>query len=454
MGLRDITLISSPLLQILQRLEMSLTMLKDAELQKLGDPAKQKDEALDIINSIYDNSVALSNISLQLETIGKLVRSASSEQMVQMGEIEKAGESDKDPLLPVHTHHEIVQSKPGKEQVSAMDTKINEGSTSEVANSFNNLPQHLKRRVIYTCILFLEDYEFEEDTLIQLSPTVIENYEPTYRVHKDVYEVIKQCCPDHEYAILMEEGEPNNMSPVTLHSTLLLGDKIFYLDMKIFERFYEAELLRTLKLQNECGSPINHVSHNCFVKLRFLRVLGLSSTEIKDLPTSVCNLRHLRYIDVSNTRIKKLPESVSKLCNLETLKLRDCSDPVALPKEMSTLINLQHLDLDGTHQLTSMPPRMGKLTNLQKLSKFIVGSAEGFRIEELKCMKKLRGSICIAKMENVTEDQANEFKLNYKVAIQKQEFQWSSSSQTTGMVLRAFQTGYPGTVSTDFKLST
>ncbi|XP_043714947.1 putative disease resistance protein At3g14460 [Telopea speciosissima] len=497
MGLGDITLICSPLLQVLQRLEMSLTMLRDAELQKLGDPAKHKclehqplfeglghmlehiascvseqtplselplqdhlerDEALDIINSIYDNSVALSNISLQLETI------------------EMAEGPDKDPLLPVHIYHEIVQSKPGKEQASSMDTKINEGSTSEVANtsevckSFHNLPQHLKRCVIYTCNLFLGDYEFEEDTLIQLwigvgfiqtgeeqlaergriyfkelhrlfifqmsSSIVCENYESTYRVHKDVCEVIKQCCPDHEYAISMEDGGPNKISPVTLHSILLVGDKICNFNMKLFEsRIEGAELLRTLKLQNECGSPpIKHISHNLFVKLRFLRVLDLSCTEIKELPTSVCNLRHLRYLDVSNTRIRKLPESVSKLYNLETLKLRDCSDLIGLPNEMSKLNNRQYLDLDGVHQLNSMPPRMGQLTNLHTLSIFIVGKAEGFRIEELKCMKKLRGSLCIAKMENVTKDEADddEAQLVYKDAIHKLEFQWSSSESKCG----------------------
>ncbi|XP_043697247.1 putative disease resistance RPP13-like protein 1 [Telopea speciosissima] len=502
MGLGDITLISSPLLQVLQRLEMSLTTLRDTELQELGDLVTQKclehpflfeglwhmlediascvsepiplsqlplqghekDEVFDIINSIYDNSVALSNISLQLETIGKLVRFASSEEMAQMGEMEMAGGLDKDPLLPVHTYHEIIQSKPGKEQVSSMDTNINEGSTSEVANtsepceSFNNLPQHLKGCVIYTCILFLGDYEFEEDTIIQLwiavgfirtrqeqlaergqiyfgelcklsifqmSPTVSENYEPTYRVHKDVYELIKQHCPN-EYAI-MEEGGSNNVSPVTLHSTLLLGDKIGNFDMKIFERFYEAELLRTLKLQNECGRPIKYISHNLFVKLRFLRVLDLSSTEIKELPTSVCNLRHLRYLDVSSTRIRKLPESMSKLDKLETLKLKDCSDLVGLPNEMSKLINLQYLDLNGVHQLTSMPPRMGQLTNLHMLNRFIVGIEEGFGIEELKYMKKLGGSLCIEKMENVTKDQANEAQLGDKDAIHKLEFQWSSS---------------------------
>ncbi|XP_042496459.1 putative disease resistance RPP13-like protein 1 [Macadamia integrifolia] len=491
MGIGDITLISSSLLQVLQRLEMSLTMLRDAELHKLGDPSKheflehqplfeglgnileaiascvseatpliqlplqghERDVALDIINSIYDNSVALSNISLLFETI------------------EMAGRPHEDPLLSVHTYHEIVQPKPGIDQVSSMDTKITEGSiseasnTSEVCKSFHNLPQHLKRCVIYTCILFLGDYEFEEDTLIQLwisvgfirtgqeqlmergriyfqelhrlsifqmSSIVCENYESTYRVHKDVYELIKQYCPN-EYS-MMDEGETDKISPVTLHSMLLLDDKICKsFDMKIFERFHEAELLRTLKLRIEFGSSIKHIPHNLFVKLKFLRVLDLSSTKIKELPTSVCKLRHLRYLDVSSTRMRKLPESLSKLYNLETLKLRNCSDLVVLPNEMSKLIHLQYLNLDGVHQLTSMPPRMGQLTNLQTLSIFVVGRQEGFRIEELKYMKKLRGSLCIAKMENVTKDQANEAQLGDKVAINKLEFQWSSSQRNGEM---------------------
>ncbi|KAJ4963811.1 hypothetical protein NE237_023750 [Protea cynaroides] len=339
------------------------------------------------------------------------------------------------------------------------------GTPSEVCKRFHRLTEHLKRCVIYTSILFPGDYEFEEDTLIQLwtavgficadelchmnkfrqcgyfrhfrrhfkelhqhsifkkSSIVCENYKPSYRVDKDVYELVQSDCPI-EFAAIMEEGElRSKISPVTLHSMLLLGDKIPNFDSKITEMFHKAELLRTLKLRNECGSPIKHVSHILFEKLRFLRVLDLSSTEIKELPTSVCTLIHLRYLDVSSTRIKKLPESVIELHNLETLKLKDCSDLVELPKEMNCLINLQYLYLDGVHQLTSMPPRMGRLTNMQILSIFIVGREEGFRIEELNCMKELRGSLCIKKMENVTKDQANEAQLG---AIEKLDFQWSS----------------------------
>ncbi|XP_043714950.1 putative disease resistance RPP13-like protein 1 [Telopea speciosissima] len=397
--------------------------------------------------------------------------------MAQTGESEMARRPHEDLLVPVLTSHETVQSKPVKEQASTMDTKVNEGSTSEVANtsevceSFRNLPQHLKRCVVYTWVLFV-DHEFEEDTLIQLwiaadivkvegqekllvetgrfyfkelkdrsifQPYIVcESFESTYRFHEDVYELVEQCCENeyaNEYAVMKEDESNKKIPPLTLHSVFLIGDKIGDFDTKIFEsRIEEAKSLLTLKLQNECGTPIiKYISHNLFEKLTDLRVLDLSFTGIKELPTSVCKLRNLRYLDVSRTRIKKLPESVSELCDLETLKLRDCLDLVGLPNEMNKLSNLQYLDLDGVHQLTSMPPSMRELTNVHTLSTFVVGKEEGCQIQELKYMKKLRGSLCIRNMENVTEDQAKKARFSDEVQIRKLEFQWSLSESEGDM---------------------
>ncbi|KAG5528008.1 hypothetical protein RHGRI_028814 [Rhododendron griersonianum] len=134
---------------------------------------------------------------------------------------------------------------------------------------------------------------------------------------------------------------------------------------------------------------------------KYLRVLDLSaSTNFVEVPRLISKSNHLRYLDMSCSDIVYVPESICDLQNLETLKLKNCSELQKLPKRTRYMRNLVYLDIKGCRSLISTPPKLGQLTSLRRLSTFIVGQAEGYRIGELKELN-LSGELEIKELENV-----------------------------------------------------
>nr|DAD24497.1 TPA_asm: hypothetical protein HUJ06_025961 [Nelumbo nucifera] len=325
-------------------------------------------------------------------------------------------------------------------------------TTPQIGHKFNLLPESIKRCFYYSC-LFPKRYEFEEEKLIQLwiagglvlpdrylkedkgrdifvkllwnslfqrSSLVYPNGIPRYKVPDDVYDLVQQSCPD--VFVTTADREP---TATTLHSLLLLHHSN---DTAIFKSLYESEMLRTLILLNEENhrSRIRQVPPDLFLRLRFLSAVDLSGTCIMELPTSIENLKHLAFLDLSYTPITILPDSICSLNHLLTLNLRYCSELIELPNSISKMLSLRHLDLEGARQLTSMPPSIGKLTNLRKLGTFVVGREEGCRIEELRNLNKLEGSLSIINLENVMDENgAKRVRLRGKKYLRKIEFQWS-----------------------------
>ncbi|KAG8372195.1 hypothetical protein BUALT_Bualt12G0041100 [Buddleja alternifolia] len=199
------------------------------------------------------------------------------------------------------------------------------------------------------------------------------------------------------------------------------------IDQIPFDILGEDSRLKTLLLHQCYGSKLENLLNDLFLKLKFLTTLDLSCTNIVELPSSVENLKALQYLDMSKTPIRRLPESIDSLGSLETLTLVGCLNLYGLPKCTNKLINLQHLVLD----ISSMPIGIGKLTNLQTLRTFLVGTKEGTHVEELRNMNKLKGSLCIMKLENVTNgEEAGKALLCDKKYITKLELIWSDIQDT------------------------
>ncbi|GLT71075.1 hypothetical protein SLA2020_431170 [Shorea laevis] len=76
------------------------------------------------------------------------------------------------------------------------------------------------------------------------------------------------------------------------------------------------------------GQALDKVFHT----LKYMRVLDLSSTQIKELPDSIKELKLLRYLDLSRTEIRVLPNSICNLFNLQTLKLLGCVGFLVCPR--------------------------------------------------------------------------------------------------------------------------
>ncbi|KAG2668831.1 hypothetical protein I3760_14G008400 [Carya illinoinensis] len=167
---------------------------------------------------------------------------------------------------------------------------------------------------------------------------------------------------------------------------------------------------------------------------RGLRVLSLHHSNwdmiIKSFDFS--KMKHLRYLDFSFTDIDRLPDSICMLCNLQTLKLSLCRKLDNWPREMWKLINLRHLEFEGTYGLKETPIQIGRLKCLQTLTKFVVSKHDsGSSIEELGKLINLRGKLLIEELQNVRS--AKGASLKTKGYLEKLVLEWHGPKEVLGI---------------------
>ncbi|CDP21502.1 unnamed protein product [Coffea canephora] len=167
---------------------------------------------------------------------------------------------------------------------------------------------------------------------------------------------------------------------------------------KLLERLSTS--LRTLFVKGD-------LSGDMLMKLKNLYVLNLSHATTQELPITIGKLTHLRYVNLSSSRIRILPDSLCKLYNLQTLAL-DSMYVKDLPKGMCNLISLRHLYFYTFDEKFQMPLEMGRLSCLQTLEFFNVGREKGRQIEELGCLKNLKGSLSVRNLQLVKDRKAAE----------------------------------------------
>ncbi|RWR97700.1 disease resistance protein RFL1-like protein [Cinnamomum micranthum f. kanehirae] len=86
------------------------------------------------------------------------------------------------------------------------------------------------------------------------------------------------------------------------------------------------------------------------------------------IPDSFFERMHsLCILDLSGTEIKSLPSSLCNLVNLRGLYLKDCRKLEELPSQVGALRQLEVLHLGGTTAIRYLPREVGELTRLKRL---------------------------------------------------------------------------------------
>ncbi|RWR88058.1 putative disease resistance protein isoform X1 [Cinnamomum micranthum f. kanehirae] len=182
------------------------------------------------------------------------------------------------------------------------------------------------------------------------------------------------------------------------------AERISLMDNDIEELSGEpnCQRLLTLFLQRnplQKISPDSYFNHMCS-----LRVLNLSSTNIKSLPNSVSNLKNLRALILTWCR------NLEEMPSLEELRVLDLKSTNIreLPSGVEAMVYLQCLDLDNTGELRVFPagiiPRLSHLEELTMRGsrwKWSSKTGEGAGIEEI--MNSTRLAILDIQFEELSD---------------------------------------------------
>ncbi|XP_024931063.2 putative disease resistance RPP13-like protein 1 [Ziziphus jujuba] len=253
-----------------------------------------------------------------------------------------------------------------------------------------------------------------------------------YRMHDLIHDLAQSMA--HPFFSQVKDERPMSTKKESLslkensrHVSLLCKE----VEQPILEIVDTSKKLRTLVFPAGHLKAFGHALQKVFDELSYIRVLDLSSSTLKKLPKSIEKLKLLRYLNLCKTEIKKLPNSICRPYNLETLKLLGCPWLFKLPRDLADLTNLRYLELDEMFWsvVCILPPNIGRLTSLHNLHAFHVGCETGYRLEELKNMVYLTGTLHISKLENAaTVGDAN---LKDKEWLQKVVYEWSNQNINT-----------------------
>ncbi|KAI3831377.1 hypothetical protein MKW92_049717 [Papaver armeniacum] len=204
-------------------------------------------------------------------------------------------------------------------------------------------------------------------------------------------------------------------------------------DERSFEDLPKSKSLRTLLICiRHVTQRINSIPPDLFLKLSQIRVLDLSRAGLREFPDSICHLSQLRFLDLSFNSMRYLPEGITMLQSLQTLRIKSMVTELEFPRGMGKLVNLRYLDLGIDYTPFVMPQGIGELTNLRALSAFAVDEMYG-KIEVLRGLVNLRGSLAILKLENLRYCEVENIKdcLIHKKGIDKLELVWNLGQDAT-----------------------
>ncbi|KAL3325281.1 hypothetical protein AABB24_039063 [Solanum stoloniferum] len=352
--------------------------------------------------------------------------------------------------------------------------------------SYNDLPPQLKRCFAF-CAIYPKDYLFCKEKVVHLwiANGLVQQLHSANQYFlelrsRSLFEKVRESSKWNSGEFLMhdlvndlaqiassnlcmrlEENQGSHMLERTRHLSYSMGDGDFG-KLKTLNKLEQLRTLLPINIQRRPCHLKKRMLHDIFPRLISLRALSLSPYDIEELPNDLfIKLKHLKFLDLSWTQIKKLPDSICELYSLEILILSHCSHLNEPPLQMEKLINLHHLDVSDAYFLKT-PLHVSKLKNLHVLvgAKFFLTGSSGLRIEDLGELHNLYGSLSILELQHVV-DRRESLKANMreKKHVERLSLEWGGSfadnSQTERDILDELQpntnikelriTGYRGT---------
>lgn len=240
--------------------------------------------------------------------------------------------------------------------------------------SYDQIEDTEKRNCFLYCGLFPEDHKIKKSRLIDYwraegilsgKLSLIEARDKGEAILEALIEscLLERCEGDDEHVIMHDV-----IRDLVLAMTSLKGEECKHLvkagisveEMPEDEEWTKATRISFLDhgLSNLPDSP------NCQMLLTLL--LG-GNSELSAIPIPFFNkMGRLRVLDLSDTGIKSLPTSISNLDSLRELDLTCCSSLVELPEEVGALKGLEVLRVTMT-QIKILPSWISELTNLKCL---------------------------------------------------------------------------------------
>ncbi|OAY77097.1 Disease resistance protein RGA2 [Ananas comosus] len=304
--------------------------------------------------------------------------------------------------------------------------------------TYDSLPSHLKLCLL-CCSLYPRGHKFEKLNLVDtwiaggfvlpnkevsieeqaircfdelLAMSFLDSCGDKYCLHDSVHQI-----SSHMLVLSCLRRNWSSEIPTEAVHLSLVSDNLLASEYKYLSKFKN---LRSLVFLRE----------KIFQEMKSLRVLDLSHSGIKEVPSSVGELTHLRLLNLSYTLISSVPETLSNLSKLQILDLSGCLLLFALPAWMNKMTSLRRLK--ASPNLACSIGEIGKLTSLQNLEEFRVHKRDGRRVTELKNMNELHGKLRIRNVENISSGaEATEAGLEKKAHLERLELEWSDDRRDT-----------------------
>ncbi|GLT31090.1 hypothetical protein SLA2020_058530 [Shorea laevis] len=333
----------------------------------------------------------------------------------------------------------IAESMKGEEDVKVWNNALTElrervksvtGSDQEIFRRLRFSYDRLNNSEIQSCFpycsLFLEDYPFQREELVEgwvdeglidLLPSRKAAYD---RGHAFLNRLVKNCLL--EKTVIWRGWLGGHRDDVfKMHDVLRdmaiksIGPEFGYMvkaGMKLTEVPDKRGWINDLKKVSLMENNISKIPLELSPKCPTLSTLILSNNHnLSEIPESFFEgMPELKVLDLSKTGIEALPNSISNLEKLSSMRLRRCyslmylpslakltalkkldlnnSGIEVVPQGMEKLISLEYLDLSDCDNLEEIP--MGMLSNLSNLQYLLLGHKKlKIKGEEVKRLSKL-----------------------------------------------------------------